>query len=498
VRRARALLAALVLGAALARAQEPPAPEGGEPPKQEGGDPPRPQEEGGEGDDGESGDDAQQSDAPPLPVHDPSAEEPPAPVQSDGSGTPAEAAPTLETTPAPPAPSHPPVTWPLGIDAIGEHLRGLAATYPSVAALESIGRSAGGREILVLRVGARDALPGVERPVLLLADHQGSASAGPEASLELAWQLCAGFERDERVRALLTQATLVIAPALDPDARAPLGAAPRTPVRFEHNFPSGWQPDSVRPGAGRVSLSQPETLAAARYLIGLRGCAMLLGFAPAAPRGEPYPDAELPASDREVFARLVAALELEGKRPVVPWPELGSPGGSLFDFAYQARGIYSLALPLPSEEDLAAGALASFGSDVVARVLRCLSLLPRVELEHEGLERLASDTWQLDVRIQNAGTVPTSSALARHREPLADVTLRLEGAKLVATAKKPESGAAFTDASFQVRPPLSGGTLSGGEGRWLRLILEASSGGEVIVTAASAWAGSDVLRVSLP
>lgn len=471
--------------------------------------PPAPQPEGGGGQEEQGGNDETQEPVqePPSPAPEPVPE-----VESPGvepttvegeppQGTTPEAeAPAAESPPA--APGHPAVAWPLTYDALAEHLRGIAAAHSAVAALEVLGRSAGGREILALRLGARDALPGQEKPVLLLVDYQGPASAGPEAAIELAWQLAGGFEHDPRVHALLTQATLVIAPALDPDARAPREGAASAPARpevqFERNFPSGWQPETVRAGAGRISLSEPETLAAARALTNLRGCAVVLGFAAPAPRGAAYAEAELPASDREVFARLVAALELEGAAPVVPWFELGSPGGGLFDFAYQARGIYPLVLPLPAEEDLAAGGLPAYAQQVMARVLRCLTLLPRVELAQEGLERLASDTWQLDVRIQNVGIVPTASALARHREPSADVSLRLEGAKLVATAKKPASGAPYTDASFQVRAPLSGGTLAGGEGRWLRLILEAGSGGAVTVTALSAWGGSAAIHVSLP
>jgi zinc carboxypeptidase len=416
---------------------------------------------------------------------------PPPPL---AEATPVESAPAPAVEPARPAP--PAVTWPLTIEGIEQHLRGIAAAHPGVAALEVVGKSAGGREILALRLGTRGDGQPAERPVLLLADHQGPTSAGPEAMLTLAWQVAEEFERDENVRMLFSRATLVLAPALDPDARA-VGAV-RAGVHFERNFPSGWQPESMRPGSGRTSLSQPESLAAARYLANLKGCAVLLGFVPPAPRGAPYAEAELPAADREVFAKLCAALELAGSQPLVPWFELGSPGGTLFDFAYQARGIYPLAFVLPAEDELAAGGMPAFTAEVSARVLRCLTLLPRVELEQEALERLASDTWQLDVRIQNVGIVPTSSALARHRDPLADVALRLDGAKLVATAKKPSSAAAWTDASFQARPSLSGGTLAGGEGRFLRLILEAGPGVEVRVTAASLWAGSDLLQLTLP
>lgn len=441
-------------------------------------------------------DDPVQGPPPPPEASPPVSEEPrsevvPAPEVDPGP-------PAVEVPPAapPPRPAHPAVTWPLAIEAIELHLRGIAELHPDVATLEVLGRSAGGRELLALRLSAKSAAP-QETPVLLLVDHQGPTSAGPEAMLELAWTLAEGFETDERVRASLTRAALLIAPALDPDARASAQGT-RSEVLFERNFPSGWQPESVRPGSGRVSLSKPETLAVARTLTELKGCAVLLGFAAPAPRGAPYPGAELPDADREVFAKLGAALELEGAAPLVPWFELGSPGGSLFDFAYQARGIYPLVFTLPAGDELATGGLVPFSAQVTTRVLRCLSLLPRVEIAQEGLERLASDTWQLDVRIQNSGVVPTSSALSRHHEALTDVALRLDGAKLVATAKKPESGATFMDASFQVHSPLSGGILAGGEGRWLRLILEAGSGAEVRVTAASAWAGSASVQVTLP
>jgi hypothetical protein len=481
-------LALLVL-AAPALGQEPPAPEGGQGEQQE-------KDEGKEQEgQGERQDPApapenqatQQSATPPAPA--------PADVASPLEPVPSEIGALAH-------PPHPAVVWPLASDAIALHLRGIAETHPAVAALEVLGRSAGGREILALRLGAREAAPDTQRPVLLLLDFQGAESAGPEAMLELAWKLAADFEHDERVRALLTRTTLVLAPAVDPDARASVAAggasdAGRSPVRFERNFPSGWQPESVRPGSGRVPLARPETLAVARFLASLGGCAVMLGFTAPAPRGEPYAGAELPPADLAVFAKLGAALDLEGASALVPWFELGSRGGSVFDYAYQARGIYPLFFPLPAEEDLAAGRLGAFGAEIITRVERCLTLLPRVEITQEGLERLASDTWQLDVRIQNVGIVPTSSALARHREPLAGVNLHLEGAKLVATARKPSDGAAYTDASFQVRAPLSGGTLAGGEGRWLRLFLEAPSGAEVRVTTASLWAGSSSLALTL-
>lgn len=432
--------------------------------------PPAPQEEGGDG--GEE--------KPPEPE--------PEPVQEPAVQEPAPAAAALLDEA--PALTHPSVQWPMTPEAVAEHLRLIASAHPEFARLETLGQSAGGRAILALRLGTRE-----PAPILFVGEHRGTASAAPEALVELAWRLSEESARDGELRAFFAARALVLAPALDPDRRA---SAEAPAVRFELNFPSGWQPESVRPGAGRTSLAKPETLAVARYLSELRSASVVLGFTERLPRGVPYPGAELPAADREVHERLRAALELPVHGAPVPWFELGSPGGGLLDFAYQARGLYALALPLPGEDELVAGRAGEYVEPLRAWLLGCLRQLPRVELAHEGLARLGSDNWQLDVRIANAGLVPTLSAMQRQRERGADVALELAGAKLVATAKKTTSEAPYTDASFQIQSPLGAGTLAGGEGRWLRLILEGQSGVEVRVTSRSPRAGTDALALVLP
>jgi len=433
---------------------------------------------------------AQDENPPPAPEgevdsgQDPEPQPPPAVEGTSGAEQPS---PTLDEAPAL---THPSVRWPMSPEALADHLRLIAAAHPEFARLETLGESAGGRPILALRLGASRGAP-----VLFVGEHRGSASAAPEALVELAWQLCEEVGRDGELKQLFAARALVLAPALDPDRRVP-GDPPA--LRFELNFPSGWQPESVRPGAGRTSLAKKETLAAARYLSELRSASVVLSFTERLPRGAIYPGAELLDGDREVHERLRAALELPVHGAPVPWFELGSPGGGLLDFAYQARGLFALALPLPGEDELVAGRAAEYVAPLRAWLLGCLRQLPRVELAREGLERLASDTWQLDVRIDNAGLVPTLSAMQRTRERGPDVALELVGAKLVATAKKPSHSAPYADASFQIRTPLAAGTLAGGEGRWLRLILEGQSGAEVRLTSHSPWAGSDGLELVLP
>jgi len=102
------------------------------------------------------------------------------------------------------------------------------------------------------------------------------------------------------------------------------------------------------------------------------------------------------------------------------------------------------------------------------------------------------------VSVRNAGTVPTFSAVARARGLPGAVSLSVDGAKLVATARRPESGSDFTLPAFQEDAPFLCGTLAGGEGLWLRLFLDASTGDRVGVVASSRWAGVGSIALTMP
>jgi hypothetical protein len=388
----------------------------------------------------------------------------------------------------------PAVVWPLSAEGIEEHLVGIERAHPECATLETIGVSTSGREIRVLRLGVREKQ--ATRPTLFLADHRGRDSAGPEAMLTLAWRLADNFSRDEDLRALFGRTTLVLAPSLDPDVRAEAGEA-RSGARFELNFPSGWQPESLRAGAGRISLCTKESLAVASFLANWKGCTALIGFAPRTPRGAPYAQAELPAADRETFARFAAALSGLGGPALAPWSECAAIGGSVFDFAYQARGIYPFLFELPLEEALFGTGAGEFASGVEVAVRGALELLPRLVISLTGLERVAADTWRVDVSLENTGLLPTSSALARRREAFSDLLLAVEGAKLFAVDRKGEPDRPYADASFEVRSPLFAGTLEGGERRAYSLFLEGTEGSAAEVRVTSPCAGEAFLAVEL-
>lgn len=485
-----ALAASALLALAMAvRIQEPPQPPAPEPvpapetpPVEEGG---GDEDEGGGGQEPPVAEEGGQETPPP---------ENPPPVEV----APAPAPPAQNEPPA--APPRPPVVWPLDAAGVAAHLAEICARYPELARQRSIGRSAQGRELLVLTLGSATDPRALDRPALVLADYQGPAAAGAELGVELAWRVCERFASDEGLRALLSDSALLIAPALDPDRRAG-GEAAAKAVAFERNFPLGWQPHALRPGSGRIPLSEPETLAAVRFLSEQHNAAVLLGIAAPEPATGPFQGAELPDEDRVVFQRLCAALELSGQPPVSPWFELGSPGGGFFDFAYQARGIYPLALPPPGEELLAGEGLAAWLDATSARALTCLAQLPRVRASQVGLERLDNEQWQLDVRLENAGLVPTRSALGRRRGQGGEIELLLRGAKLVATASRTAGGASYLEASFheaQESGALGCGTLLGGEDRFLRLVLAAAAGSRVELTGGASWAGTTRLEVVLP
>jgi len=99
---------------------------------------------------------------------------------------------------------------------VGAQLKAWQAQYPALARVESIGKSAGSREIQILRLAG----PGQaeSRPaVLVSANLEGSRVVGTEAALRLAEKLLSGYAKDKNIAALLDARTIYVAPLLNPD-----------------------------------------------------------------------------------------------------------------------------------------------------------------------------------------------------------------------------------------------------------------------------------------
>ncbi|MHB8054824.1 MAG: M14 family metallopeptidase [Candidatus Aminicenantales bacterium] len=126
---------------------------------------------------------------------------------------------------------------------VGAQLKAWVAQYPALARLESIGKSAGGRDIQILRLAGPG--PAETRPaVLVSANLEGGRIVGTEAALRLAEKLLAGYAKDKKIAALLDARTIYVAPQLDPDGSEAYFGTVRT-VRFGNDRPVDEDADGV-------------------------------------------------------------------------------------------------------------------------------------------------------------------------------------------------------------------------------------------------------------
>lgn len=388
---------------------------------------------------------------------------------------------------------------------IEARLRALAERAGPLGRLEAIGESRGGRPILVLRLSADpqgSAEAGSDsRPALLFAGfHPGvgeGASADAEAVLAFG-DLLVGAASEEPVAELLASEVILLAPSLDPDARA----ASASPVRFDRNFPIGWRPATLSPGAGNYPLSEPATKAAAELLFAHPNLSLVVAVCPTEEAGgqedSGWASETVPDADRAVFEELASASSQEGGLELRPWTRLASPGGGFLDTAYLVHGIYPVSWSGPRTSDPAG--LEPWAREVARRSLELVRVLPRVEITSDHLDELAPGLWQLDVAVRNIGRLPTLSALAAQRRLGGTLELSLSGAHLVATARRAREGGAFERAELHQgngSVALGAGILGGGETRWLRLVLETEGPACVELVGRSRRAGDARLEVQL-
>jgi hypothetical protein len=104
---------------------------------------------------------------------------------------------------------------------IGALLKAFTIQFPKLTQVTSIGKSAGGRDIPILRIAGEgpSPAPGPEArsAVLIAANIEGGHVIGSEAAVRLAEKLLAGYGKDKKIAALLDTRTIYIAPVLNPD-----------------------------------------------------------------------------------------------------------------------------------------------------------------------------------------------------------------------------------------------------------------------------------------
>lgn len=114
-------------------------------------------------------------------------------------------------------------------DQIDEHLRSLERAYPGIVRVESIGKSLGGREMLVATVTS----PGSDdraKPAMWIdgAIHANEIQA-TEVCLYTVWYLATNYGHNDRITKLLDEKAFYILPMVNPDSRVTWFTEPSTP-----------------------------------------------------------------------------------------------------------------------------------------------------------------------------------------------------------------------------------------------------------------------------
>ena len=132
------------------------------------------------------------------------------------------------------------------LDELLGALRQIAAAFPDLVELRTIGRSVEGRELVLAVVTDRGTGPDTDKPAFWCDGniHGNEAQAG-DACLYLIWWLCENRELP-RVAELLRERTFYVLPCLNPDGRAHWFDAPNT----MHSSRGGKRPvDNDRDGS---------------------------------------------------------------------------------------------------------------------------------------------------------------------------------------------------------------------------------------------------------
>lgn len=363
--------------------------------------------------------------------------------------------------------------------SVVDRLGALAERHPDRLELIEIGKSAGGRPLVVAVVSERSAGRHAERPALLVAPELARGRPGGAAAmLALLERL---LERSGKsAGAFDDRAALYVLVDPRPDLAAPPprrdDAGPR--VDLDRNFPLGWDP--WRPAdepPGPYPLSAPESRALAEFLLERTNVCAALVFAREVPSAEAWE--ALGAEERD----LVVLEGLADSAPRVAAARGGStravprPGG-FAEFCYGALGAFVVrADPLTGPAD---GALEPEALDAAVVLVSDLAQrLPRLRTSEPRLERLGPDLWQVELELSNAGGLPTSSAMARRLGRGGPLRVVLDGARLLGAAVREDPAGAFR----VVGAP--GGafpwpSLAGRETVTLRLVAAVADGGCVL------------------
>jgi len=108
-------------------------------------------------------------------------------------------------------------------------LNGLASSHSNLARVQSIGESAGGRDLWLLELANRDGTPVEQRPALLIAaNFEGNQVAGSELALGTVNWLLTNYGTDEEATRALDEHVIYVVPRMNPDGAEKMFASVQT------------------------------------------------------------------------------------------------------------------------------------------------------------------------------------------------------------------------------------------------------------------------------
>jgi hypothetical protein len=367
---------------------------------------------------------------------------------------------------------------PLGPGELALRFDTIAARFPALAASERLPVS-GGAPIPLLVLGERTGDPD-RRPALLFYGwgEEGSVATALAAAEELL-----GGPPEAPAALLLERVTLYLLPALAPEG-VPAAAA----VIPSLNFPIGWRPASVVPGAGSVPLSVPAARALAAFLQSHGNLSLAVALEESPCTGPEGADIDAPGYRGELgvfLAGEAGAEEHLSATSLCP--------GTAASFAWAARGVFPARLAGPPPLDALEGARAVLRA---RGVVRAAERLPCLAIGEPSILALRPGQVRLDLRVENTGALPTLSCLGAERRLAGTVELSVEGGRVLACAAAEES------AALHVRSPTGGayalGEIPAGGAVEIFLVVEAEPGAELVLRCASPRAGSASRTLRVP
>ncbi|MCC6660758.1 MAG: peptidase M14 [Phycisphaerales bacterium] len=122
-------------------------------------------------------------------------------------------------------------------EELAAHLKAIAAAYPDLASLQSIGKTGEGRDMWVCTITGPKNGPGTGKPAMWIDGnvHGNEIQAG-EAVLYTAWYLTKAYGHNDDLTKLLDNYTFYLLPSQNPDGRDYWFRGPNTPSSSRSNL----------------------------------------------------------------------------------------------------------------------------------------------------------------------------------------------------------------------------------------------------------------------